>query len=99
MLRDHPIDRREDGPLYRFTSNQLYSSGFAGVGLGIARGLIDAFLDLPATKISRGAAKPMRENNVVQSQLAQAKRNGTRPAPSCTTRWTKSTTTSSSTAR
>jgi len=72
MLRDAAIDRREDGPLYRFTSNQLYSSGFAGVGLGLARGLIDAFLALPGTKTSRGAAKPMRENNVVQSQLAQS---------------------------
>jgi alkylation response protein AidB-like acyl-CoA dehydrogenase len=72
MLRDLPIDRREDGPLYRFSSNQLYSAGFAGVGLGIARGLIDAFLELPSTKTSRGAGRPMRENNVVQSQLAQS---------------------------
>ena len=72
MLRDQAVDRREQGPLYRFGSSQLYSAGFAGVGLGIARGLIDAFLDLPATKVSRGAAKPMRENNVVQSQLAQS---------------------------
>ena len=64
-------ERREDGLLYRFTSNQLYSCGFAGVGLGIARGTMDAFYDLPATKTSRGAAKPMRENNVIQSQLAQ----------------------------
>ena len=72
MLRDAAIDRREDGPLYRFASNQLYAAGFAGVGLGIARGLIDAFLDLPATKTSRGAARPLRENNVVQSQLAQS---------------------------
>jgi alkylation response protein AidB-like acyl-CoA dehydrogenase len=72
MLRDQPADRREDGPLYRFTSNQLYSAGFAGVGLGIARGLIDAFLELPAAKVSRGASRPMRENNVVQSQLAQS---------------------------
>jgi len=72
MLRDQAVDRREDGPLYRFTSGQLYSAGFAGVGLGIARGLIDAFLELPATKVSRGASRPMRENNVVQSQLAQS---------------------------
>src|SRR6185437_11674893 len=71
MLRDDPRDRKEEGSLYRFTSNQLYSVGFAGVGLGIARGLIDAFLDLPANKVSRGAGRPMRENNVVQSQLAQ----------------------------
>jgi alkylation response protein AidB-like acyl-CoA dehydrogenase len=72
MLRDQAVDRREPGPLYRFSSGQLYSAGFAGVGLGLARGLIDAFLDLPATKVSRGAARPMRENNVVQSQLAQS---------------------------
>src|ERR1019366_9283003 len=57
--------------LYRYTSNQLYSIGFGGVGLGIARGMIDAFLTLPATKVARGASKPMRENNVVQSQFAQ----------------------------
>ncbi len=72
MLRDQAIDRREPGPLYRFGSNQLYASGFAGVGLGIARGLVDAFLALPAAKTSRGAGRPLRENNVVQSQLAQA---------------------------
>jgi alkylation response protein AidB-like acyl-CoA dehydrogenase len=58
--------------LYRFTSGQLYSAGFAGVALGIARGMIEAFLALPATKVSRGASKPMRENNVVQSQFAQS---------------------------
>jgi alkylation response protein AidB-like acyl-CoA dehydrogenase len=72
MRRDQAIDRREDGPLYRFSSGQLYSAGFGGVGLGIARGVIDAFLDLPANKVSRGAGRPLRENNVVQSQLAQA---------------------------
>jgi alkylation response protein AidB-like acyl-CoA dehydrogenase len=72
MLRDRAVDRREDGPLYRFSSSQLYSSGFGGVGLGIARGLIDAFLELPANKVSRGAGRPLRENNVVQSQLAQS---------------------------
>jgi alkylation response protein AidB-like acyl-CoA dehydrogenase len=71
MLRDQAVDRREEGPLYRFGSSQLYSAGFAGVGLGLGRGMIDAFLGLPATKVSRGAAKPLRENNVVQSQLAQ----------------------------
>ena len=69
--RDNPAERREQGLLYRFSSNQLYSCGFAGVGLGIARGCIKDFLDLPATKVSRGASRPMRENNVVQSQLAQ----------------------------
>ena len=71
MHRDDPRFRQSDGFVYRFTSNQLYSIGFGGVGLGIPRGMIDAFLTLPATKQSRGASKPIRENNVVQSQFAQ----------------------------
>ena len=72
MHRDDPAYRQENGLLYRFTSGQLYSIGFAGVGLGIARGLIDAFLALPGNKVARGASRPMRDNNVVQSQLAQS---------------------------
>jgi alkylation response protein AidB-like acyl-CoA dehydrogenase len=72
MFRDDPAHRREEGLLYRFTSGQLYSAGFAGVALGLARASIDAFLGLPATKVARGASKPMRENNVIQSQVAQA---------------------------
>ena len=71
MHRDDPRHRVEDGLLYRFTSGQLYSIGFGGVGLGIARGTIEAFLNLPANKVARGAGKTMRENNVVQSQMAQ----------------------------
>jgi alkylation response protein AidB-like acyl-CoA dehydrogenase len=72
LSRDDPAERREQGLLYRFTSNQLYSAGFAGVALGIARATINDFLELPANKTSRGATRPMRENNVIQSQLAQA---------------------------
>jgi len=72
ISRDDPHERREAGLLYRFTSNQLYSAGFAGVALGIARATINDFLELPANKISRGASRPMRENNVIQSQLAQS---------------------------
>jgi alkylation response protein AidB-like acyl-CoA dehydrogenase len=71
MARDTAAERREDGLLYRFTSSQLYSCGFGGVAMGIARATINAFLDLPASKVSRGASKPLRENNVVQSQMAQ----------------------------
>jgi alkylation response protein AidB-like acyl-CoA dehydrogenase len=72
FYRDDRRDRRSDSPLYRFTSNQLYSIGFGGVALGIARGTMDAFLALPHDKVSRGAGKPMVENNVVQSHVAQS---------------------------
>jgi alkylation response protein AidB-like acyl-CoA dehydrogenase len=71
VYRDAPRDRRSDAPLYRFTSTQLYSIGFGGVALGIARGTMDAFLALPREKTRRGAGKPMAENNVVQSHVAQ----------------------------
>ncbi|MGH8514826.1 MAG: acyl-CoA dehydrogenase family protein, partial [Gammaproteobacteria bacterium] len=64
IYRDDPRDRRSDSPLYRFTSNQLYSIGFGGVALGIARGTMDSFLGLPREKTRRGAGKPMVENNV-----------------------------------
>ena len=70
LFRDDPRHRREDGLLYRFTSGQLYSAGFAGVGLGIARGIMGDFLNLPANKVTRGAGKTLRENNVVQAQYA-----------------------------
>ena len=72
IFRDDPRDRRGDSPLYRFTSNQLYSLGFGGVALGIARGTMDAFLALPRQKARRGEGKPMVENNVVQSHVAQS---------------------------
>ena len=72
IYRDEARDRRSGSPLYRFTSNQLYSIGFGGVALGIARGTMDAFLALPREKTRRGAGKAMVENNVVQSHVAQS---------------------------
>ena len=71
VARDDPAERREQGLLYRFSSNQLYSCGFAGVALGIARATLEAFLALPEEKTSRGAGKTLRENNVIQTQVAQ----------------------------
>ena len=44
---DHAVERsadarpREPGLLYAFSSSNVYSAGFAGVALGIARGVID----------------------------------------------------------
>ena len=72
IYRDDARNRRSNSPLYRFTSNQLYSIGFGGVALGIARGTMDAFRQLPREKTRRGAGKPMFENNVVQSHVAQS---------------------------
>ena len=57
----------EEGALYRFTSNQLYSCGFAGVALGIARAVIDAFVDLRGEQVvaRRGQADPGEQRGAV----------------------------------
>jgi alkylation response protein AidB-like acyl-CoA dehydrogenase len=72
VARDDLGARREQGLLYRFSSLQLYASGFAAVAMGIARSTLDAFVELARDKIPRGAKRTLRDNNVVQSQVAQA---------------------------
>jgi alkylation response protein AidB-like acyl-CoA dehydrogenase len=78
---DHSITRefdkecRESGPLYRMGSGTCYQLGFAGVACGIARGALDCFVDLARNKVARGSKSPLRENAVVQSNLAQAEVN------------------------
>ncbi|MCC6178664.1 MAG: acyl-CoA dehydrogenase family protein [Chloroflexi bacterium] len=69
--RQAPDERREPGPLYQFALTHLYASGFGSVALGIAQGMMGAFLDLATTKTARGAHGTLRENAVVQSQVAQ----------------------------
>jgi indole-3-acetate monooxygenase len=78
---DHSITRqfdqecRESGPLYRMGSGTCYQMGFAGVACGIARGALDNFVDVARNKVARGTKNPLRENAVVQSNLAQAEVN------------------------
>ncbi len=70
--RDDPSERFYRGPLYCFPIGCLYASGFAGVALGIARRMLDAFIELAGDKTARGAKRPLRDNAVIQSQVAQA---------------------------
>ena len=78
---DHSITRefdqecRESGPLYRMGSGTCYQVGFAGVACGIARGALDSFIDVARNKVPRGQKSPLRDNAVVQSNLAQAEVN------------------------
>jgi len=72
VLRGPRIPAREPGRLYCFTRGNLYASGFAGVALGIARGTLEAFIELARDKVPRGSKGTLRENNVVQSMVAQA---------------------------
>jgi indole-3-acetate monooxygenase len=78
---DHSITRqfdrecRESGPLYRMGSGTCYQVGFAGVACGIARGALDSFIDVARDKVARGSKGVLRDNAVVQSNLAQAEVN------------------------
>jgi alkylation response protein AidB-like acyl-CoA dehydrogenase len=65
-------ERRESGPLYRFTTYQMYGSAFASVALGIARATLDAFIQVAGTKVPMLGSKPLRDNPVVQSKVAVA---------------------------
>jgi indole-3-acetate monooxygenase len=69
--REDPSLRREKGPLYAFPQQTLYSVGIASAGLGIARGMLDAFLDLALRKTPRGTGR-LADNAVVQAEVARA---------------------------
>src|SRR6266850_3032751 len=69
--REDPSLRREPGPLYAFPQQTLYSVGIASVGLGIARGMLDAFVELALHKTPRGTGR-LADNAVVQAELARA---------------------------
>jgi alkylation response protein AidB-like acyl-CoA dehydrogenase len=72
ISRDDPAERRQPGPLYCFPAGSLYASGFAGVALGIARRMLDAFRALATEKTPRGFKRPLAESALIQSQVAQA---------------------------
>jgi alkylation response protein AidB-like acyl-CoA dehydrogenase len=75
ITRDFEKECREDGPLYRMGAGTCYQMGFAGVACGIARGALDNFVDVARNKVARGTKRTLRENAVVQSNLAQAEVN------------------------
>lgn len=70
--RDSAPDRREKGPLYNIPLLTAYGMGFSGISLGIARAMLDAFVVLAEKKVAGGASGPLRENAVIQSEVAQA---------------------------
>lgn len=70
--RGNMDELRETGPLYRIPLLTFYGMGFAAVALGIARASLDAFKDLAMEKVPYHQSNTLRENPVIQSQVAQA---------------------------
>jgi alkylation response protein AidB-like acyl-CoA dehydrogenase len=83
-----PQPPRHPGPLYTFgfgvVPGRISASpgvppwaifgpiGFAAVSLGIARGALDAFAELAASKAPRGGKALLRDDPVVQAHVGQA---------------------------
>ena len=68
--REDPTLRRESGRLYAFPMQGLYAVGVAGVALGIARAMLDAFEDLATRKTPRNLGR-LADSAVVQANVAQ----------------------------
>jgi len=71
LSRDDPADRRRNTPLYHLRTDNMYSSGFASLALGVARGMLDALIALAKDKSPRGLKQTMRESAVVQSDVGE----------------------------
>jgi alkylation response protein AidB-like acyl-CoA dehydrogenase len=69
FTREADSNRREQGPLYRFSIFNMFGVGFAGVALGIARRVLDEFIKLAVTKKPYAATARLCDNNVIQSQV------------------------------
>lgn len=69
--REDPALRRERGRLYAFPQQTLYSVGIATVALGIARGMLDAFVELACRKTPRGMGR-LADSAVIQAEVARA---------------------------
>ena len=66
---DEP-ERREQGPLYRFSPTIVYQSGFCAVALGLARAMLDSFVILAQQKTPSGGGPLLRDNALVQEHVA-----------------------------
>ena len=71
MARATDARPRVSGKLYAFTPSTLYSSSFAGIALGIARSVMEAFVQDVRDTTPRGASRTRGENHVMQSVVGQ----------------------------
>ncbi len=71
-VRDEADFRQYEAPLYLFASMNMYAMGFAGAALGIAEGVLEAFLALAQDKTPRLYKSRLADNELAQYETAQA---------------------------
>ena len=64
FTRESDADRREPGPLYRFSIFNMFGMAFCAVALGIARTVLDDFIALAKTKKAHASGKLLSEGNI-----------------------------------
>ncbi len=69
--REIPEARRERGPLYAFPMQGLYAVGVAGVALGTARAMLEAFIELAMRKTPRNL-NLLADSAAIQNGVALA---------------------------
>jgi indole-3-acetate monooxygenase len=80
VIRDKEEELIYRTPLYLFRQTNLYAAGFSGVAMGIAYSMLQAFKKLSIDKRPRLAKTVLKENAVVQADvaLAEARLNAAR---------------------
>lgn len=68
LISDKPLDR----PLYCFPTFGLLGIGIAGVALGLARGAVDALIELAGGKTPQGSSKPLALRAKAQLDVSEA---------------------------
>jgi alkylation response protein AidB-like acyl-CoA dehydrogenase len=69
---DPDPERREQGILYKHTSQAAYQVGLSSVAIGIARATLDAFVALAKKKSPSSAVQPLRDDTWIHARIAQA---------------------------
>ncbi len=71
--RENKDELRVDGDVYHLSTTQVFASAFAGVMLGIARGMIEDLRTLALKKTPRGAASSLLDSQMFHAQFADLK--------------------------
>lgn len=71
VRRDIDSERRIDDPFFRFTTTSAYACGFAGVSMGIARGMLDGLKQLAQNKKPSHTARTLRDSPVMHHLVAE----------------------------
>jgi alkylation response protein AidB-like acyl-CoA dehydrogenase len=71
VRRDIDTERRIDDPFFRFTTTNAYACGFAGVSIGIARGMLDELKILAQSKKPSHTQRTLRDSPVMQHLVAE----------------------------